>query len=1311
LKTKFYLTLLLATCALANNVVGQSAGDYKSNGTGGGVWNNAATWLTYNGTEYAAASVAPANGTQISIQAGDTVIINSAEILSRVIVDSSAAVLIASGKTTTLDGAVLINGVLSVNGTLICGAHVIAGNGSFSLNAGATLNIGSSGGISASGATGNIQTTLRLFNAAANYTYTGTAAQVTGTGLPANITGMVLNNNAHTVMGLSLSQNISLKSPGSFIVPAARVLTCKAATAITGSGNFLLNSGATLFIGHAAGISAAPATGCIQVTGTRLFSPDANYVYNATTGQSIGNALPSPLTGTLSIANTNATGCVLSSNLVVNTPGRVMVTGSLACAAYTITGTGTFSLNAGATLLTAHALGISAAGSSGSIQTAGINYSANATYVYNGTVAQTTGTGLPAAVAGLSVSNTNMAGVKLTSDISITNMLTLGGGTLCLNGYNLTVATGKTITRQGGTISLCSGKLLYAGPINLTYSGSGNITSGVEMTTAGGLLNTLTIALSAGKLVTLGENVVVNGTVTMTSGSLALGGKTLTYAPNASLFYNGTAAQIVGEEWPDSAFNVDVNIRNTYTAAGVVLNANKKAFTGTLTVRSGGFFNSGAFLLTGSGSITVSAGGTFITRHAAGVSPEGAIQLNGTRTFAAGSSYTFNGTVVQETGREMPSSVALLTINNTAANPVVILSNAGTGTQTITGNLALYSGIFDLNINGMNLLFHTTNTPISRTAGSIRLSRASSLQFGMAGRTGGAPFTLPDNVFTSESPELNNLTLNRANPLTLGNQHLTLNGTLTLTAGILNLANTTLTFQNSPVPVQVGSGSVTAGAGASLQFGTAGNKEGAAFTIPNTFFTTPPTFANLTVNRSNSLTLGTQNITLAGSLNLVSGSLHIGASTLQLDGSITVASGAWHGGPESGLIVGGTGSSLALPSVVGGLKTLTVARPNSGTTPAVVLNADLTLDSLLDLSAGSLGLWKSNLILPAAATILNADEHHYIVTDNNATTGGTLIRPVAAKPVHFPIGTATYTPAFVSTAAGTPQPFRVRVFDSVLSGGTSGAPHQNGTNAVNKTWVFEKVRSDSADATITLQWNAADEAAGFNRAISYISNYKKTGWDTSDASGAQELGAGMYRQTWSGSLQHAVFSVQKEKAALVSWLTFGAVKNGAEVDLQWRAGNARGDRQFDVERSLNKVSFQTIGSVTSTSTESTVDYFFTDKTPVLYQTSYYRLKQVGLDGQINYSDTVKVTADRVDGSIAYPVPVQDNVHIALHAKLGGWAVAYLTDATGKLVKKQPVYLRRGSNIVTVPMRELLKGVYLLQVIADGTMYNVHKIMK
>ena len=78
---------------------------------------------------------------------------------------------------------------------------------------------------------------------------------------------------------------------------------------ITGPGSFVLQAGATLRICDPDGIAATGATGAIQLTGTRTYSTDANYVYNGTAAQTSGAGLPSQVR---SLTVNNAAGLTLS---------------------------------------------------------------------------------------------------------------------------------------------------------------------------------------------------------------------------------------------------------------------------------------------------------------------------------------------------------------------------------------------------------------------------------------------------------------------------------------------------------------------------------------------------------------------------------------------------------------------------------------------------------------------------------------------------------------------------------------------------------------------------------------------------------------------------------------------------------------------------------------------------------------------------------------------------------------------------------------------------------------------------------------
>ena len=111
-----------------------------------------------------------------------------------------------------------------------------------------------------------------------------------------------------------------------------------------------------------------------------------------------------------------------------------------------ITGTGNFVLAPGATLIICDRQGISASGATGAIRTAGRSFSPDADYVFNGSVTQVTGSGLPAGVRNLTVSNPG--GVVLSGPVRVSNTLTLSSGTLDLNGQTLTLASNASGTAR-----------------------------------------------------------------------------------------------------------------------------------------------------------------------------------------------------------------------------------------------------------------------------------------------------------------------------------------------------------------------------------------------------------------------------------------------------------------------------------------------------------------------------------------------------------------------------------------------------------------------------------------------------------------------------------------------------------------------------------------------------------------------------------------------------------------------------------------------------------------------------------------------
>src|SRR5882762_6939415 len=130
LKAIAFLTILFIFAT--NHSFSQSTGDYKSNGTGGGNWNTASTWLVYNGTSYVTTGTAPHNiSNNIIIQTGDAVTITSTETVTSLTVNIAGSLTVNSSQSMTLGGNITVNGALSISGTLTCSTYVISGIGTF----------------------------------------------------------------------------------------------------------------------------------------------------------------------------------------------------------------------------------------------------------------------------------------------------------------------------------------------------------------------------------------------------------------------------------------------------------------------------------------------------------------------------------------------------------------------------------------------------------------------------------------------------------------------------------------------------------------------------------------------------------------------------------------------------------------------------------------------------------------------------------------------------------------------------------------------------------------------------------------------------------------------------------------------------------------------------------------------------------------------------------------------------------------------------------------------------------------------------
>lgn len=379
---------------------------------------------------------------------------------------------------------------------------------------------------------------------------------------------------------LQVSDNVTFTNPGSGLVTVNGTLQTgtNGSAMVSGSGSFTLSSGATLGITSSGGISTSGATGNIQVTGTRSYSTGANYIYNGSVNQVVGNGLPNPA-NSLTITNTGSSGnntVTLTANELVTTDLRVT--------------SGTFNLNiftvnratVGGTFELANNAALIVSGSSNFPSNYNtIDIGCTSTVEYNSSSAQT--------IAAVNYGNLVLSGAGAktlsSSTTQICSNLTLSG----------TASTSAVVGLSiGGNVTLEAGTTFSAGTFTHTVGGNwssqGTFNAGTSTidfagTNSGEVLSgnfhLLTFSGSGAKTlvgdISVGSNLLISNNLTASSGTITLSGNWVNngaFVPGTStLLLNGLGQQSLGGSNPTTFHHLTIANGSSDPGAGVVAGA------------------------------------------------------------------------------------------------------------------------------------------------------------------------------------------------------------------------------------------------------------------------------------------------------------------------------------------------------------------------------------------------------------------------------------------------------------------------------------------------------------------------------------------------------------------------------------------------------------------------------------------------------------------------------------------------------------------------------------------------------------------
>lgn len=539
----------------------------------------------------------------------------------------------------------------------------ISGGGTYTFTVGGSF-IMSGGSIRLNETNGATQMTI-----AKDFTMTGgTITRGSGTGsINFNGTTTQVFTKAAGVGTISGTIPFTINNGATVDFGATNVLDGTTATFTVASGGTIItaNTNAT------GALTTTGANGSIQVGGTRTYTSGANYIFNGTANQVVGNALSQNTPATVTIANTGTApnNIVTSSATAFSTSGALNVnsgnfTLSATNANYAIGGnltiasgaTLTHNVNWGTTLL-------SVAG----------NWDNSGTYTY------------PVSRAHVQLLGAGTKSIK--SNGSAFSILTLVTGTynptdaLTINDnfYPMFNAAG-TFNTNGQTVTANAACLSYGGALNIN-GGALNVTGGLLIGT-GAVAGTVT--LSSGTLTTDGISLgdatsTVANTLTQSGGTLQVNGGVTINQPNANNITNS---------WNINAQTATVT--GAITFAGTNATASR---VGRIVITTGTLNANGGISFAGSTAATkvieMSTGGATGTLNL-----KGALTSPASATLNAGTSgsifnYADNATA-QTVGIFGAGAYHNLHINTTGGVGATLAANITT--TNVTGNLRVQSG-------------------------------------------------------------------------------------------------------------------------------------------------------------------------------------------------------------------------------------------------------------------------------------------------------------------------------------------------------------------------------------------------------------------------------------------------------------------------------------------------------------------------------------------------------------------------------------------------------------------------------------------
>ncbi len=169
----------------------------------------------------------------------------------------------------------------------------------------------------------------------------------------------------------------------------------------------------------------------------------------------------------------------------------------------------------------------------------------------------------------------------------------------------------------------------------------------------------------------------------------------------------------------------------------------------------------------------------------------------------------------------------------------------------------------------------------------------------------------------------------------------------------------------------------------------------------------------------------------------------------------------------------------------------------------------------------------------------------------------------------------------------------------------------------------------------------------------------------------------------------------------VNIITFSGRASGEKIRTEWLVAEETGISFYTVEKSIDGQGYSGIGTIPA-SNVSGITYHFDDPDPQ-DGLQFYRLKQVGRDGAVKYSQIITVHYKKklITFTSLYPDPVKTILYYKLNSTIRGNITVRIYAGEGRLLQQDQQTLQQGENNFSTNVNNLPAGYYYLLLYLSG----------